>query len=209
MIIFGTRGRRSQIGQGEFQCPRCHDTRPYKRMKMRRWFTLYFIPVFPTEAGTEFVECDGCRTTFRPEVLHARLAPARQSLEDELRRALARVLASVYVRCSTGTQEQFDAAGKIFRGVTMNSLPDGPFKKEIADLQAGALDLDKYLASVGTQLSAVQREQLVDGAIAMGRACGVTDLAGDDAIRAIAAALQVTPVHLQGLVARTPERASA
>ena len=45
----------------------------YKNMArhkaVREWFTLYFIPVFPIGGKTTYVECEGCRGTFKESVL--------------------------------------------------------------------------------------------------------------------------------------------
>ena len=47
MIIFGTRGVKSTLSQGQFDCPQCGSNRAYKHKKVTRFFTLYFIPVIP------------------------------------------------------------------------------------------------------------------------------------------------------------------
>jgi hypothetical protein len=70
MIIWGSKGRETTIGEGEFLCPTCRRPRHYKHKKVARYFTLYFIPLFQTKALGEYVECQACKTPFKPEVLH-------------------------------------------------------------------------------------------------------------------------------------------
>ena len=69
MIIFGTQGVTYSKGKGRFSCPSCCCTRPYDHKRVRRFFTLYFIPVIPLDQLEEYVECESCRDTFQLSVL--------------------------------------------------------------------------------------------------------------------------------------------
>ena len=69
MIIFGTRGRDSQVGQGRFNCPQCRMQRAYEHKSVKRYFTLYFIPVLPLGSAGEYVRCESCGGTFGTEIL--------------------------------------------------------------------------------------------------------------------------------------------
>jgi uncharacterized Zn finger protein len=70
ILIWGSRGLTSELGRGEFYCPQCMELNvPYRHKSVREWFTLYFIPIFPIGGKTTYVECEGCRGTFKDEVL--------------------------------------------------------------------------------------------------------------------------------------------
>ena len=73
MIIFGTRARMKTIRSGSFYCPRCQTSRQYDLKQAKKYFTLYFVPIFPMGDLGEFVECQTCHMTFKSEVL--RLKP--------------------------------------------------------------------------------------------------------------------------------------
>lgn len=73
MIIFGTKVRYKVVGEGEFLCPKCEQTRAYQRKKAVRYFSLYFVPVIPIGQLGEVVECQTCGMTFKPEVLTQRI----------------------------------------------------------------------------------------------------------------------------------------
>lgn len=68
-IIFGTRGVTYTKARGSFQCPQCRTLAPYRHRRIRRFFTLYFIPVIPLDLLGEYVECDQCRGTYKMEIL--------------------------------------------------------------------------------------------------------------------------------------------
>ena len=70
MIIFGTRGITYRKDGGRFFCPECDGEQPYDRKRVRRFFTLYFIPLIPLNLLAEYIECPRCGGTYRdPKVL--------------------------------------------------------------------------------------------------------------------------------------------
>lgn len=68
MIIFGTRGIASTITSGRFHCPQCAEQQPYRKRKITKFFTLYFIPLIPQGKKSEYVECLSCKATFYPKI---------------------------------------------------------------------------------------------------------------------------------------------
>ena len=69
MIIYGYRNRVIEQGTGNFYCPNCQAQRQYKRKKIVRYFTLFFIPIFPLGTLSEYIECGVCGRTYKPEIL--------------------------------------------------------------------------------------------------------------------------------------------
>ncbi len=75
LIIWGSRGVVKTAGQGHFHCPRCQQTTPYQHKKVQRYFTLYFIPLFPIATSAEYVECAHCIGRFQLSVLQLPAGP--------------------------------------------------------------------------------------------------------------------------------------
>jgi hypothetical protein len=69
IIIWGSRGLSSVVDRGEFHCPRCDQREEYAVQASRRWFTLYFIPIFPISGTDRYVECLGCGQAYKESVL--------------------------------------------------------------------------------------------------------------------------------------------
>lgn len=69
MIIWGSKARKTVTQSGDFFCPSCRDDRSYTTYKWEKYFTLYFIPLFPMELLGSHVECHGCRGEFNIDVL--------------------------------------------------------------------------------------------------------------------------------------------
>jgi len=68
-IIWGSTGREIELACGQFYCPQCNGEQAYKHIRVARYFTLYFIPLFQTENLGEYVKCEGCQQAFKEEVL--------------------------------------------------------------------------------------------------------------------------------------------
>ena len=68
-VIFGTRNKTSDTGRGQFFCPSCKTTRLYIQKESAPYFALYFIPLFKVGSPNSYVECQSCRSVFKPEVL--------------------------------------------------------------------------------------------------------------------------------------------
>lgn len=69
MIIFGTTGIESVESRGSFHCPACGPRAFYQRKSVRRFFTLFFVPLIPLNKVGTSVVCDRCGGSFKPEVL--------------------------------------------------------------------------------------------------------------------------------------------
>jgi len=89
MIIWGTRGRETEIGTGTFYCPKCDAQKPYTRKKVARYFTLFFIPLFEIQKLGEYLLCAQCNTTFKPEVLNIKALTPEQRHVLTVKRDLA------------------------------------------------------------------------------------------------------------------------
>lgn len=75
MIIFGVRSIFHVIFTGMFFCPRCQRQSHYNLIQPRRWFTLFFIPIFPYSVQENHVHCTSCNSDFFPEVLKQNVQP--------------------------------------------------------------------------------------------------------------------------------------
>ncbi len=59
MIIMGYRSRNKVMGQVQYVCPQCRQNSFHTVVRSRRWFTLYFIPLFPLSKNTSS-RCNMC-----------------------------------------------------------------------------------------------------------------------------------------------------
>jgi len=107
IFIFGFKGRVKTVGQGTFNCPHCRARRQYEHRKAQRWFTLYFIPVFPTGTLGESITCTGCNQSYTMEVLE--YVPAKLEAEQNERIASLWHAAMINVACAFGPANEAQA----------------------------------------------------------------------------------------------------
>lgn len=67
--MIGTTNLTFKKGSGSFICPTCGSTQDYLEKSVRRFFTIYFIPLIPLDSVGRFVECQACKDNFNTEVL--------------------------------------------------------------------------------------------------------------------------------------------
>ena len=70
MIVWGSKNKEKKIGSVPFFCPTCQREGTATHAKLARYFTLYFIPIFPMQTFGEFVRCDACHATFETSILN-------------------------------------------------------------------------------------------------------------------------------------------
>jgi zinc-ribbon family len=78
LIIFGRKSVTGSKGRGQFPCPTCQSIQSYDHKRVRRFFTLYFIPLIPLGTIGEYIECDRCKGTFKPTVLQLAGGPPQR-----------------------------------------------------------------------------------------------------------------------------------
>lgn len=69
MIIWGSKAKQKEVATGDFYCPQCRQASSYAHIRVSRYFTLYFIPLFATETLGEAVLCRSCGSDFNMSVL--------------------------------------------------------------------------------------------------------------------------------------------
>jgi hypothetical protein len=121
ILIFGFRVRGTNVGEGEFFCPHCGADRHYVMRALRRWFTFFFIPIFPSgkELGRQVV-CSTCNTAFREDVLNA---PTSSALSDHIRNAM-RVASVAMLRAGGETSAARAAASDAIRATGFTDYDD-------------------------------------------------------------------------------------
>jgi len=63
-FLFGMRRKTKPIGQTERSCSKCTRSTMHTGVELRRWFTLFLIPVIPL--GTSYaIRCNLCGLTLK------------------------------------------------------------------------------------------------------------------------------------------------
>ena len=101
MIIFGIKTRSSKIDDAEVlksSCPSCKGDLELHDLK--KWFTLYFIPVIPLNKIESYYKCVGCSQTYK-EAIKDMLGGSekdRAKAQEDAKKAFATTLAACMTR---------------------------------------------------------------------------------------------------------------
>ncbi len=97
MIIFGFRTRLTRSSKDDFiekSCPHCSGDLELNDLK--KWFTLYFIPIFPFSTIESCYKCNSCSQTYKEEIkdMLKKSGKDKQNIEDEAKKVFAVTLAA-------------------------------------------------------------------------------------------------------------------
>lgn len=166
MIIWGTRGLTSTLEKGSFHCPRCGPDKGFKILAVKRWFTLYFIPIIPMGEAGRYLECNTCAGTFDPQARDhdpaAENAQFRSQLGDVMLRAMIAMavsdgsvdpreletIASVVTRLSDAAYEVEDVRAAI------NKSAKEPLDRILKEIASSLTDQGKVMVVHGLALVA-------------------------------------------------------
>lgn len=203
LIIFGTRGVRMRGDSGNFHCPECRSPRSYTHHKVRRFFTLYFIPVIPLDLVGEYVECDVCVGTFHPDVRNFRpqlQAPDNRQFNAEFHTAIKRIMVMMCLADGVVDDEEIETIKQIYGRLAKREISDEEVSDEIvAAMQANA-SVSDYLGGIVARLNDAGKEAVVTAAFYVAAADGEFQDEEQDLLEQIGQALELRPSHLNRIL---------
>lgn len=201
MIIWGTRGITSTKDRGEFHCPKCQARSAYQLKSVRRFFTLYFIPMIPLNQLGQFVHCTQCRSDFNESVLKHNPDELARTNDAVMKLALIHVLVDLAASDGVVFEAQRAQLRQVYRQVTGEELSDEWASKFTEHAASMAEPLPGILGEIGKNISADDKELIVRGAYHMARARGGATHEQVERIRVLAGGLRMSPAHLRGIEA--------
>lgn len=205
MIIFGTRGVTFGGRAGEFHCPACGARQPYEHKTVRRFFTLYFIPVLPLDKLGEYIECQTCRRTYTPEVL-------TYDPKIELEKLRGRYYQ--HIRCLTVLTAlvdgepncaQVDAIRHVNREVAGVELSPADVEREFALARKEGMDLSAYARQHLGNVTDLGKESVIRAVLAVALADGDLSAREETELADLVRALQMTTAHYRGILTEVEE----
>ena len=199
MIIFGTKGVTYTHERGQFTCPSC-ESGDYTLKRVRRFFTLYWIPVIPLDLLGEYIECDGCRGTFNDKVLTYNPAADNEAFEQEFHRVMRRVLVAMMLADGAVEQEELDIIKTVYNKLTGNEFSQEDIDGEIHRARTDGISLTDYLSTVTSSLNDNGKELVMRAAIMVAAADG--EIADEEmaVIAELAGALDLPPAQFKNIL---------
>ena len=207
ILIWGFRARAKAVSTGEFFCTRCGVDRSYVLQQIRRWFTFFFVPLFPVGKPLgEQVKCSTCGTCFRSEVLST---PTSATFSENLRGAVRFAAVSMLDAGDRSNEAARSAAIDAARGAGAESYDDTWLTNDL-----GALDssqLGEYVAPLAQGLNLQGKETFIEQVARIGLADGPLSPSETLVLESLSATLGLSAAHLRGIVisTTTPQLPSA
>jgi hypothetical protein len=207
ILIWGFRARAKAVSTGEFFCTRCGVDRSYVLQQIRRWFTFFFIPLFPVGKPLgEQVKCSTCGTCFRPEVLST---PTSATFSENLRGAVRFAAMSMLDAGDSSNEAARSAAIDAARRAGAETYDDAWLTNDL-----GALDssqLGEYVAPLAQGLNLQGKETFIEQIARIGLADGPLSPSETRVLESLSATLGLSAAHLRGIVisTTTPQLPSA
>jgi uncharacterized tellurite resistance protein B-like protein len=198
MIIFGTRGVKSTIKSGDFICPQCNQTKPYRHRKITRFFTLYFIPVIPLGKAGEYVECGNCKGTFFPRVLDSN-STSKEEFKAIYEKAIKHTMVLIMLADGTIDEKEKIQVFKIINKFSHNQITMNQLDDYIKVVQKENEGVTTYLKKIGNLLNEQGKEIIIKCALSVASADGKIDDSELKLIFEMGRSLEMSSLHIKGI----------
>jgi hypothetical protein len=203
LIIYGFRGVTSTAAKGQFQCPRCGPS-SYRHQVVKRFFTLYFIPLIPLKKTGEYIECGSCGGTFKLGVLQQPAASTGgPTFEAEYVTALRRTLVMVGIADGVLDPRELWTIQQVFAQLTKRQIGEPEIRAEIDAAARDQRPLAGFLAGLAPRLNPQGKAMVIRAAYQVAAADGVFPHEEWQRLTEIAWALQIEPAEFRRIIDAT------
>ncbi|NNF63644.1 MAG: hypothetical protein HKN07_05230 [Acidimicrobiia bacterium] len=201
LLIWGFKARYKTLESGTFFCPHDGGDRTYVKREVRRWFTLFFIPLIPLKVLGEFIECTSCRRSYDLVVL---TTPTAAHVMDNLANAVRLAVVTIVTADGRVDDDEKRAALEVASRYSDTHYEMADLDRDLTELAGG--DLSAALAGVAGSLNPDGKELLLVACVEIAGADGSVDPSEVAAIERAGAALGLSAAHVRGVVAEVVDR---
>lgn len=199
-IIFGTRGVTSTREQGNFHCPQCGPSSPFKHKSVRRFFTLYFIPVIPMDKLGEYVECGRCQGTYHVDILSYSPENDGEHVQALFMVAMKQVMIAMLLADGVIDDDEVNELKVMFEDLAGVAVTEQDLREEIAVIQQQGSNAIEMVQSIAPGLNDKGKEMVITAAYQIAIADGRVDPAEQALIEEVAEAMEISQAHLKGIM---------
>jgi len=200
MIIFGTRGVKSTMKEGQFLCPQCANTQNYKHKKVTNFFTLYFIPLIPLGKAGDFVECQTCKGTFVSRVLDYKPSNDKNEFQSQYEKAMRHSMIMMMLADGHIDDEEMIVVQSIINKFGHNDITIDELNKLVDEVEQNNEPIHTYLAKIAPSLNEHGKEIIIKCGMAVASADGHVDDSEIALIQEMAQAMQMSSSHVKGIL---------
>lgn len=196
-LLFETGPEPRRTGSGTFTCPRCGAERAYERVAVRKAVSVFGLHL-PVGTYGEYVECEACQSTYRPEVLA--YDGAGGQVPAEYQRALRRVLALLVITDGRIHEAEIETVRNVFEAVCGEALTAEEVEAEAREVSAQPMTAARYLAQVVGHLNEHGKEQVLRGAAMVSHADGALHEREANMVRRLGGVMRLEPARIEDVL---------
>jgi uncharacterized tellurite resistance protein B-like protein len=199
-VLFGTKGVTSTKGRGSFFCPQCSGERQYKHQHVRRFFTLFFIPLIPLDELGNYVECQACTGTYKPEVLSFDPTAERRRIDAEFHGAIKVVMIHMLLADGEVEDAEIEAIGRVIAQLSGKEPDMALLREQVGSSAVARRNPVDVAHEVAGTLNVAGKEMVIRAAITVALADGVLAPKESKLLMELAGALELSGAHVKGLL---------
>jgi uncharacterized tellurite resistance protein B-like protein len=198
-LLFDTTYEPERVNRGTFSCPHCIAERGYARVIVHRSITVIGVHMRFGREG-EYIECTGCLSTYRPEVLAYDAGTDAPRVLAEYQRALKRVLALLVITDGRIHEAEIDTVQRVFEAVCGESLSTSEVIDEAKQVSAAPTTAARYLAQVIGHLNDYGKEQVLRGAALVSHADGSLHEREENMVRRLGGVMRLDQARIDAVL---------
>lgn len=195
LFIWGMRVRRKTLSDGTFYCLQEGGDRAYVLQQMRRWFTVFFIPLIPLKVLGEVVECRSCGSAWDPRVI---ATPTNASVQGDLMTAVRHAVVALIRADGRIDDGQVQAGLATVRRYGDPAYAAEHLRHDVESMPSGGLS--DVLVHVGGNLAEHGKENLLQALYDVASADGAVVEAEVEVLREAGSALGMSRAHVSGVL---------
>ncbi len=200
MIIFGTRGITTTPEKGSFNCPSCKSQQNYGLKRVRRFFTLYFIPLIPLDKLGEYVECSSCKDTYKTNILDYDPIANAKAIDAEYHEAIKKVMIHMLLADGVIDDSEVDTILESYQKISGKTLERNALLAEIKAIEQSREGFSSALIRLQGSLNDEGKEMVIKAALYVAMADGEFQDEEKVLLNRIGKDLGMTQAHIQGVI---------
>lgn len=198
-IVWGWRGRTKEIETGKCYCPECGDYRTYGLKEVKTWFTLYWIPLFPTSDQGQYVECSSCAGTFHKRILDFDPKTSQEKFEAEFAVAAKRVMFKLALADGEVDESEIEQITQAFANIVNREVDADDIAAELEAAKSDPRSVAQFLAEVAPGLNDTGKERVLRSAISVALADDDLDESEVEQLHEVAVAMDMPRAYANGI----------
>jgi tellurite resistance protein len=201
MILFGkNKGFASSLKKGDFHCPNCESNQSFELKRVRKFFTLYHVPIIPLAQLGDYVECLACRDTYKPKVLDPGVDLSKEEFEAEYHPAIKEVMIRMLLADRKIRESEVEMIQTIYEKITRKSISKEVIKLEVHRIESTSDTLKDSLLRLQGNLNDEGKELVIQAAFYVAMADEDFHEHEQEYLSNIGTDLGMTPAHFQGVI---------